>query len=714
MHRKILPGHPYPLGATWRDDGVNFSIFSEFATAVDLCLFRTSDAPEEHERIRLPMVTGHVWHGFLPGLKPGQCYGYRVHGPYDPSNGMRFNPNKLLLDPYAKAITGQMDWDAPVFGFKHGDPVLDQSFDEQDDAWGKPRGIVVDDAFDWEGDELLRTPWSETVIYETHVKGFTILHPEVPREIRGTYPGLASQPVINYLTRLGITAVELMPVHSSLSEKHLVDHGLTNYWGYNSINFFAPDSRYASNQSNGNQVTEFKQMVKAFHKAGIEVILDVVYNHTAEGNEFGPTLSLRGIDNQSYYRLVPDKGRYYLDYTGCGNSLNVRSPQVLRLIMDSLRYWVLDMHVDGFRFDLAAALARELHDVDRLAAFFDIIHQDPVLSQVKLIAEPWDVGPGGYQVGNFPVLWTEWNGKYRDTMRRFWRGDPGQVADLARRLTGSSDLYQSDGRNPYASINYITSHDGFTLHDLVSYEHKHNEANQEHNRDGSDHNLSANYGVEGPTSDCSIATLRQRQVRNLLTTLLLSQGVPMLSGGDEIGKTQLGNNNAYCQDNEMNWYRWDLDVAQKELLEFTRQLVALRHRHPNLRRTRFLHGETVGDSTIPDVTWFQLDGNVMTPESWHDASARCLAMRLGGQAIEGIDQTGERIVDETLLVLLNASEAPVEFTLPPDQPRVSWQVLVDTHQISQPHDLVLAGDRVEIAGRTLQVLSTSGDDCRHR
>ncbi|HET7322242.1 MAG TPA: glycogen debranching protein GlgX [Longimicrobiaceae bacterium] len=563
MNPKIRPGRPSPLGATWDGEGVNFALYSRDATGVVLSLFDADDPARETAQIRLREVTAHVWHGYVPGLAPGQLYGFRVHGPYDAARGLRFNPAKLAVDPYAKALAGAVDWNAPVFAYPLGNPEADLRMDGRDDAAGMPKGVVIDPAFDWGDDRAPGTPWHETVIYEAHVKGLTRLHPGVPEPLRGTYAGLASEPVIQHFRNLGVTAVELMPVHAFLQDKRLVEKGLANYWGYNTINYFSPEARYAGGGDRGAQVREFKEMVKQLHAAGIEVILDVVYNHTAEGNHLGPTLSLKGIDNRSYYRLVDGDPRFYLDYTGTGNSLDARSPEVLRLIMDSLRYWVLDMHVDGFRFDLAATLARELRDVDRLGSFFDIIHQDPVISQVKLIAEPWDVGPGGYQVGNFPILWTEWNGRYRDTVRAYWKGDAGAMGELGYRLTGSSDLYSDDGRKPYASINFVTAHDGFTLHDLVSYDEKHNEANGEGNRDGESHNLSWNCGVEGPTDDPEVLELRERQKRNFLATLFFSEGVPMLSGGDELGRTQLGNNNAYCQDNEISWYRWDLNDREK-------------------------------------------------------------------------------------------------------------------------------------------------------
>ncbi len=684
---KIWPGRPYPLGATWDGEGVNFALFSENADAVELCLFDGPYDAQESHRIRVEERTDQVWHVYLPEVRPGQHYGYRVHGPYAPEEGHRFNPAKLLIDPYAKSIAGMVEWSDAMFGYRVGDPDADLSRDDRDNAGNVPKCVVIDEAFTWGGDRLLRTPWERTIIYEVHVKGLTVRHPEVPEALRGTYAGLATPPIIDYLKGLGVTAVELLPVHHFVRDKHLYDRGLTNYWGYNTIGFFAPDIRYASSPVRGRHVKEFKTMVKTLHSAGIEVILDVVYNHTAEGNHLGPTLSFRGIDNATYYRLVPDQPRYYMDYTGCGNSLNVRHPRTLQLIMDSLRYWVLDMHVDGFRFDLASTLARELHDVDRLSAFFDIIHQDPVLSQVKLIAEPWDLGEGGYQVGNFPVGWAEWNGKYRDTIRRFVRGDGGQVAELAYRLSGSSDLYEGGGRRPHASINFVTAHDGFTLHDLVSYNHKHNETNGEDNRDGTGDNLSWNCGVEGPTNDPAINALRERQKRNFLAILLLSQGVPMICGGDEIGRTQRGNNNAYCQDNELSWFDWKLDRAARELLAFTQSLIAFRKRHPVLRRRRFFQGRRIRGSEVKDLAWFRPDGKEMTDEDWGSGYARSLGLRLAGDAIEETDERGQPIQDETLLILLNMHHEPLTFTLPAHKRGVRWVPVLDT---------MLSGDRKQV------------------
>ncbi len=690
---KVWPGRPYPLGATWDGAGVNFAIFSENATGVELCLYDWPAGKHEMARIRMPEQTDQIWHAYLPEARPGQLYGYRVHGPYAPEDGHRFNPAKLLLDPYAKAIAGTIQWSDALFGYTIGHPQADLSKDERDSASGMPRCVVVDHAFSWGDDAPPRTPWHKTLIYELHVKGFTARHPEVPPHLRGTYAGLACPPVIDYLKFLGITAVELMPVHQFVADKILVDSGLTNYWGYNSIGYFAPDARYSSAGVLGQQLMEFKTMVKTLHREGIEVILDVVYNHTAEGNHLGPTLCFRGIDNASYYRLVRDNRRYYMDYTGTGNTLDMTHPRVLQIIMDSLRYWVLEMHVDGFRFDLASALARELHEVDRLGAFFDIIHQDPILSQVKLIAEPWDLGEGGYQVGNFPILWTEWNGKYRDTVRRFWKGDEGQIGDLAFRLTGSSDLYEHSGRRPYASINFVTAHDGYTLRDLVSYNEKHNEANGERNNDGHNDNLSYNYGAEGPTDDPKILALRARQQRNFLATLFFSQGIPMLLAGDEIGRTQHGNNNAYCQDNELSWLDWNLDESQRQLLEFSRLAIQLLHQHPVLRRRHFFQGRKIRGSEIKDLYWLRSDGREMTSEDWQTPLIRCVGLRLSGEAIEEVGERGNRIVDDTLLILLNAHEQQVPFVLPAYQPTMRWELVLDTREPTgkRSHRLLMKG-----------------------
>ncbi|HEV8329679.1 MAG TPA: glycogen debranching protein GlgX [Nitrospiraceae bacterium] len=704
---RIWPGRPYPLGATWDGEGVNFALFSENATAVELCLFDEPDANKETHRIRIEERTDHVWHVYLPEVWPGQRYGYRVHGPYEPEAGHRFNPAKLLLDPYAKAIAGTIDWSNALYGYRIGDPKEDLSVDDQDNAGSIPKCVVVDQAFTWGGDQLLRTPWDRTVIYELHVKGFTARHPDIPKHLRGTYAGLATPSVIEHLQHVGITAVELLPVHHFIRDKHLVDRGLTNYWGYNSIGFFAPEIHYGTSSVRAEHVWEFKTMVKALHNAGIEVILDVVYNHTGEGNHFGPTLSFRGIDNASYYRLVPDQPRYYLDYTGCGNTLNVRHPRILQLIMDSLRYWVLEMHVDGFRFDLASTLARELHDVDRLSAFFDIIHQDPVLSQVKLIAEPWDLGEGGYQVGNFPAGWAEWNGKYRDTIRRYWKGDGGQVAELSYRLSGSSDLYEGGGRRPHASINFVTAHDGFTLQDLVSYNQKRNEANRDDNHDGTDDNLSWNCGVDGPTAKLSIVALRERQKRNMLATLLLSQGVPMICGGDEMGRTQHGNNNAYCQDNEISWVDWNLSKPQQALLAFTKSLIALRQQHPVFRRRRFFQGRRIRGAEVKDISWLRPDGKEMTDEDWAKGYVRCLGVRLDGHAIEEKDSKGKPLLDETFLILLNAHHEPRPFTLPAHKRGVRWQPVLETaisHVNQKQVTLLKGGFQYDLEARSLAVL----------
>jgi isoamylase len=673
---RVYPGSPYPLGATWDGLGVNFALFSEHATAVDLCLFDSIDATQESARIPIPEQTDMVWHAYLPDLKPGQLYGYRVHGPYEPNHGLRFNANKLLLDPYAKSLARSTRWDDALFGYTIGHPDADLSFDTRDSAPFAPFGAVIDPSFTWGDDRLPRTPWHRTVIYEMHVGGFTRLQTLVPEAARGTYTALTLQPVIDHLLSLGVTAVELMPVHYHANDRSLVERGLTNYWGYNTASYFAPDLRFAEARTPLETVREFKMMVRALHAAGIEVILDVVYNHTAEGNQLGPTLSWRGIDNSSYYRLLPNNPRVHLDFTGTGNTLNMQSPHVLQLIMDSLRYWVTDMHVDGFRFDLASTLARELYEVDRLAAFFDVIHQDPLISQVKLIAEPWDLGEGGYQVGNFPVLWTEWNGKYRDTVRRFWRGDPGVASEFATRLAGSSDLYSRSGRRPYSSINFVTCHDGFTLHDLVSYNEKYNQANGEDNRDGESNNLSWNCGAEGPTDDPSIRALRERQKRNFLATLLLSQGVPMLCGGDEVGRTQLGNNNAYCQDSGLTWTHWDLDADQEALLAFTRQLLAIRRSQSTLHRRAFLRGMQVNG--MKDIAWLDAAGGEMTQELWQAPDTRTIGMLLAGEAADDIDNSGLKVEGDTLLALFNAHDKTLPFTLPSPPRCIRWRLLIDT------------------------------------
>ncbi len=658
---KVWPGKPYPLGATWDGSGVNFAIFSENATGVELCFF---DNEGNEARIPVTEQTDLVWHIYIPEARPGQLYGYRMHGPYAPMEGHRFNPAKLLRDPYAKAVDGVITWDDAHFGYTIGHPDADLSMDMRDSAPFSPKCAVIDPAFSWGEDPRPNVPWDKTIIYEAHVKGLTKLFPMVPEELRGTYAGLASPAVIEYLLSLGITAIELMPVHQFLHDRHLLEKGLRNYWGYNSINFFVPHFEYAHRKYRGDQVSEFKTMVKTLHREGIEVILDVVYNHTAEGNHLGPTISFRGIDNAAYYRLVWDNRRYYYDFTGTGNTLNMIHPRTLQLIMDSLRYWTTEMHVDGFRFDLAAALARELHDVDRLSAFFDIIHQDPVLSQVKLIAEPWDLGQGGYQVGNFPVLWTEWNGEYRDGVRKYWRGDEAQLGNFAYRITGSSDLYERTGRRPYASINFVTAHDGFCLRDLVSYNQKHNEANLEDNRDGADNNYSWNCGAEGPTDDPAVLACRARQQRNFFTTLLLSQGVPMILHGDETGQTRYGNNNTYCQDNEISWLHWDLDKDQRALLDFVRFLSKIRKEHPVFRRQNFFRGRSMRDPDLPDIAWFRPDGKEMTQEDWNMPFARSLGMLLAGDAIDELDSRGNPIYDDTMLVLFNAHWEPLPFIMP--------------------------------------------------
>jgi isoamylase len=675
----VWPGKPYPLGATWDGEGVNFALFSEHAEGVELCLFDQAGR-RELQRVRIKEQTDQVWHCYLPEARPGLIYGYRVCGPYDPNKGHRFNPNKLLLDPYAKQIVGELKWSDSHFGYRVGSKNADLSMDRRDSAAGMLKTMVIDSAFTWGADRQPRTPWHRSVIYEMHVRGFTIQHPKVPAHLRGTYAALGTAPVIDYLLGLGITAVELMPVHYFVDDRQLVQRGLRNYWGYNSIGFFAPMSRYLSSGS----VNEVKTMVKTMHSAGIEVILDVVYNHTAEGNQLGPTLSFRGIDNSVYYRTLHDNPRYYMDYTGTGNTLNMRHPRVLQLIMDSLRYWVLDMHVDGFRFDLAATLARELHEVDRLGAFLDIIHQDPVLSQVKLIAEPWDLGEGGYQVGKFPVGWAEWNDRYRDAVRSYWKGDGGQIGELAYRITGSSDLYARSGRRPYASINFVTAHDGFTLQDLVSYNSKHNEANGEDNRDGTDNNRSWNCGIEGPTEDPEINALRARQKRNFLATLFLSQGVPMLLHGDAFGRTQQSNNNAYCQDNEISWVNWDLFDKEKELFAFVRRLTALRRDHPVFRRRNFFLGRAIKGAGVKDILWLRPDGREMTDEEWNQESARTLGVFLSGSAVDEIDERGQPITDENFVLLLNADHEELLFTLPSLASGMTWITLIDTfHESSR-------------------------------
>ncbi|GAA5071684.1 glycogen operon protein [Thermocatellispora tengchongensis] len=696
---EIWPGDPYPLGATYDGAGTNFALYSEAAEKVELCLF---DEDGKESRVEFTECEGFVWHAYLPGIGPGQRYGYRVHGPYDPARGRRCNPAKLLLDPYAKAIEGEVTWNQAVYGYNFGQP---DSRNDEDSAPYVPRSIVINPFFGWGHDRPPATPYHDTVIYEAHVRGLTIKHPKIPERIRGTYAALGHPEIIDHLTGLGVTAIELMPVHQFVTDQVLVERGLTNYWGYNTIGFFAPHNAYSSTGQRGGQVLEFKAMVKALHEAGIEVILDVVYNHTAEGSHLGPTLSFRGIDNADYYRLVEDDPRYYMDTTGTGNSLLMRSPHVLQMIMDSLRYWVTEMHVDGFRFDLAATLARELHEVDRLSAFFDLVQQDPVLSQVKLIAEPWDVGPGGYQVGNFPARWTEWNGRYRDTIRDLWRGQPAALPEFASRLTGSSDLYQDDSRRPAASINFVTCHDGFTLRDLVSYNEKHNAANGEGGRDGTDDNRSWNCGVEGPAS-LAIESLREQQKRNFLTTLFLSQGVPMLSHGDELGRTQRGNNNAYCQDNEISWVDWS-DVKENWLLlEFTKSLARLRREHPVFRRRRFFYGRPVRGSEdgLSDIAWLTPAGEKMTDADWKVGYAKSLAVFLNGDAITEPDRRGRRISDNSFLLLFNAHHEVIRFTIPEGYGDM-WLTEIDTAMpITLDTRACRAGEGVAVAGRSVRVL----------
>jgi glycogen operon protein len=701
---RVWPGKSYPLGATWDGAGVNFALFSEHATKVELCLFESADDAKETHRIALADQTDQVWHAYLPGIQPEQLYGYRVSGPYEPQNGHRFNPNKIVLDPYAKAIGRDLRWDDSLFGYKIGDPQNDLSLDARNNAAFAPLAAVIDHAFTWGDDRPPHTPWHKTLIYELHPKGFTKRMPGVSEKLQGTYAGLASEAAIEHLKSLHVTAVELMPVHHHVDDRHLVEKKLSNYWGYNTIAFFAPDLRYATAGSPRESIQQFKMMVRGLHTAGIEVILDVVYNHTAEGNQMGPTLSMRGVDNASYYRLSPEDRRYYMDFTGCGNTLNMVHPRVLQLIMDSLRYWVLEMHVDGFRFDLASTLARELHAVNKLGAFFDIIHQDPVLSQVKLIAEPWDVGEGGYQVGNFPVLWTEWNGKYRDNVRRFWKGDGATVSEFATRLSGSSDLYEQSGRRPYASINFVTCHDGFTLQDLVSYNDKHNEANGENNQDGANDNHSWNCGAEGKTDDAGVRALRAKEKRNLMATLLLSQGVPMICGGDELSHTQEGNNNAYCQDSELTWLNWELDPEQQEFLEFVRKVILLWRTQPVFQRRRFFQGRGIRGSAIKDISWLDPTGQDMSDEAWDAGFVKCVGVRLAGDLIGDLDDHGEPIVGETLLILLNAHHENIPFTLPLTKAEHRWERVLDTAAPKTEPKFMSAKDVYELEGRSLTVL----------
>jgi glycogen operon protein len=701
----MWPGSAYPLGAAFDGGGTNFSIFSELAEKIELCLF--DDAGDE-TRAQLPERHGMIWHGYLPRVGPGQRYGFRVHGPYDPAAGLRCNPNKLLLDPYAKAIDGQIDWNEALFSYQFDAP------NERNDADSAPyaaKSVVINPYFDWANDRPLNVPYNETVIYEAHVKGMSMRHPNIPEDVRGTYAGLAHPAMIRHFRKLGVTAVELLPVHQFVNDSTLIEKGLSNYWGYNTIGFFAPHSGYASFGTRGEQVLEFKAMVRALHRSGIEVILDVVYNHTAEGNHMGPTLSFRGIDNPAYYRLVDGDAQHYYDTTGTGNSLNVRHHESLRLMMDSLRYWVTEMHVDGFRFDLASTLARQFHEVDRLSAFFELINQDPVVSRVKLIAEPWDVGDGGYQVGNFPPLWTEWNGRYRDTVRDFWRSEPSTLAEFASRFTGSSDLYESDNRRPIASINFITAHDGFTLNDLVSYNEKHNEANGEDNRDGESHNRSWNCGAEGPTDNPEVIELRERQKRNFLATLLLSQGVPMIAHGDERGRTQQGNNNVYCQDNELSWVDWegpaDQAQANAELTEFTARLIALRRKHPIFRRQRFFQGRPIRGSNIDDIAWLRPDGQQMDDEDWNTGYARSVAIFLNGRGIPDRDQLGERVIDDSFLLLINGHYEEITFVLPDKEYGPGWVTVLDTaapRTTGFRGEALAPGDEVALPARALQLL----------
>ena len=700
MQRKLLPGRPYPLGAKVNSKGTNFALYSEHATSVEVCFF--DEAGNQTDSVQLQEHTAFVYHGMILGVKAGQRYGYRVDGPWDPNNGQRFNKNKLLVDPYAEAISGIVDWKQPIFAYdvSSGD---DLKKDDQDSAAGVPKSVVVSHQFDWTGDCKPDTALADSVIYEVHVKGYSKRNPMVPEHLRGTYAGLAHPASINYLKQLGVTAVELLPVHHFIDDGHLVDQGLSNYWGYNTLGYFAPMARYSSCGDAGGQVEEFKQMVKSLHAAGLEVILDVVYNHTCEGNQLGPTLSFKGVCNTTYYRMVDGDCRHYMDYTGTGNTLNVHHPQVLKLLMDSLRYWVIEMHVDGFRFDLAATLARELHDVSKLSAFFDTINQDPVLADIKLIAEPWDVGEGGYQVGQFPIVWAEWNGKYRDTVRRFWKGDEGQLSDFAYRLTGSSDLYQYDGRKPYASINFITAHDGFTLDDLVSYNEKHNEANGEGNKDGANDNDSWNMGAEGPTDDAAINEARERQTRNFLATLMLSQGVPMLAGGDEVARSQLGNNNAFCQDNELTWYDWNLDAPRRRLMEFAGKLIQLRRSHPNLHRRKFFQDRNIRGSV--DVAWFNTDGKQFDDGDWSQPWNKSLGLLLNGKTLNVADDEGDEVKDDTFLMLINAAPDGVEFILPQPLNGTPWKLVMKTENIDDPFAGGQLDAKVIVGGRSLVLLS---------
>jgi isoamylase len=704
----VLPGSPFPLGATVYEDGINFALFSENATLVELCLFESPESTEESHIIEIHEVTHNVWHAFVPGLKAGQLYGYRVHGPYEPQNGHRFNANKLLIDPYSKAIAGTIKWDNAVFGYEVGNPEEDLVMSQTNSAANIPKCVVVPNDFDWEGDTNPRIPYHDTIIYEVHVKGFTKQHPDIPEEIRGTYAAMAHPATIQYLKDLGVTAVELMPVHHFVADHHLVEKGLTNYWGYNTIGFFAPDPRYSSSGVMGEQIIEFKTMVRELHKAGIEVILDVVYNHTAEGNHMGPTLSFKGIDNASYYRMTHDDCRYYQDYTGTGNTLNVRLPFVLGLIMDSLRYWITEMHVDGFRFDLASTLARTFHEADNLGSFFTIIHQDPVISRVKLIAEPWDTGEAGYRVGKFPPGWAEWNGMYRDCMREYWRGSEKKLMEFALRFMGSPDLYQGDDRRPTASINFITAHDGLTLHDLVSYNEKHNEANQDDNTDGENDNASWNCGIEGPTDDDEINELRDQQKRNIIATLFLSQGIPMLLAGDELGRTQQGNNNGYCQDNEISWLNWA--EADEDLLRFTKDIIDLRKHHHSFRRRRWFQGLPVTGAGGNDIIWFRPDSTQMTDEDWKNGFAKSLAIFLNGKGIRCVDYDGSKIEDDSFYFIFNAHNEALDYTLPSEECcGVKWRKIVDTSDgfVGEDEEVFTHGSSIRVQARSLLLLKNA-------
>jgi glycogen operon protein len=708
----VLPGKPYPLGATYDGRGVNFALFSENATGVKLCLFQHPEDQLETEQVDMDEVTDYVWHAYLPGIQPGQLYGYRVFGRYLPKKGIRFNPQKLLIDPYAKAIQGRLEVKDSMFDYSLDRDARKNVFEKSiaDSGAEMNKSVVIDTAFDWEGVRRPEIPMHNSVIYELHVKGFTATHPAIPEEDRGTYRGLSHPVIIDYFRNMGVTAIELMPIHHFVHNKFLLEKGLSNYWGYNSIGYFAPHAEYSAAGYSGEQVNEFKEMVKAYHRAGIEVILDVVYNHTGEGNHLGPTLAFRGIDNQHYYRMEPKHRLYYTDYTGTGNTLNMLSSRTLQLVMDSLRYWATEMQVDGFRFDLASALARGLFDVGKLSTFLDTIHQDPIISQLKLIAEPWDLGEGGYQVGNFPVLWAEWNGKFRDSVRKFWRGDESQVSELAYRLSGSSDLYEDNGKLPSSSINFVTAHDGFTLHDLVSYDQKYNEANGEDNRDGEDHNLSWNSGAEGPTDDPEILALREKRKRSFLATLLLSQGVPMISHGDEYGRTQLGNNNAYCQDNELAWMHWNWDDRQKALFDFTRQVIDIRNAYPVLHRRRYFKNRKIQGEGIKDIRWLNTDGIDMSQEEWDTSFIRCMGMLLNGELMNEMDEDGNELQKDILLILVNSYWEPISFTLPHEGLNVNWEVLLDSDWEARTDQAGLIQNVYRIEGRSLVLLKNVKND----